>query len=126
MTEQVQTSKAGKGLGIAGLVLGILGLVLCWIPIIGVLGLVLAVVGMILSIVGMIQANKNNGSKGVIIAALVLSVVATGIGSWVQWKTYKAAKRAASMMQDGMKDFEKQMKEATDQMQQQQQTQPTQ
>lgn len=123
MTEQVQTTKAGKGLGIAGLVLGILGLVLCWIPIIGVLGLILAVVGLILSVVGMIQANKNNGAKGVIIAALVLSVIATGIGAWVQWKTYQAAKMINEQMQEGLKDFDQKMKEATDQMQQEQQQQ---
>ncbi len=74
-------TNAGQGFGIAGLVLGVLALILAFIPCIGVIALVPGAIAVILSIIGLVQANQNNGAKGLIIAALVISILATGIAA---------------------------------------------
>lgn len=120
MTEQVQ-SKAGKGLGIAGLVLGILGLVLFWTP---VVGFALGFIGLILAILGFMQANKAGAAKGVIIAGLVLSIAATALGAWSSYgwyKVYQAGKNAFENV-----DFNKELQKAADEMNKQQQEQQNQ
>jgi hypothetical protein len=79
MTEQDKT--AGQGLGIAGLVLGILAIPLGIIPCTFIVALVFGVTGIILSSVGLSQANRMNGAKGLLIAALVCSILGTTIAS---------------------------------------------
>ena len=74
--EKIKTN-AGHGLGVAGLVLGILCLFMAFIPCVGVFAIGPGIVAIILSIVGLIQANKNNGSKGINIAALIVSGLGT-------------------------------------------------
>ena len=74
--EKIKTN-AGHGLGVAGLVLGILCLFMAFIPCVGVIAIGPGVVAIVLSIVGLVQANKNNGSKGINIAALVVSGLGT-------------------------------------------------
>jgi len=82
-TQNVQAPKttAGQGFGIAGLVIGILALVLAFIPCIGVFALAPGAIAIALSIIGLIQANQGNGAKGLIIAALVISILATSIAA---------------------------------------------
>jgi len=82
MEEQVQKSNAGKGLGIAAFVIAVVGIVISFIPCLGMYGLVLCGIALILAIIAFIQAKKANGSKGLIIAALVISIVGTSIDSW--------------------------------------------
>jgi uncharacterized membrane protein len=74
-TNRGQSSTAGQGLGIAGLILGILAILIAFIPCIGVLAVVPGGVALILSIIGMTQANRGDGSKGLVVAALVLSIL---------------------------------------------------
>lgn len=81
MEEQVQKTNAGQALGIAGFVLGIITLIISWIPCIGWIALFPGAVAIILSIVGFNQANKANGNKGLIIAAIVISILGTGIAA---------------------------------------------
>ena len=69
---------AGKGFGIAGLVLGILGLLLFCVPFVGFF---FGIIGLVLSVVGLIQANKEKAQKGLIIGALVVTIIATLIGT---------------------------------------------
>ena len=69
---------AGKGFGIAGLVVGIIGLLLFCIPFVGFF---FGFLGLIFSIVGLVQANKAQAQKGLIIGALVVSIIATLIGT---------------------------------------------
>ena len=79
MNEQNKT--AGQGLGIAGLVLGILAIPLGIIPCTFFVALVFGVTGIILSSVGLSQASRRNGAKGLLIAALVCSILGTTIAS---------------------------------------------
>ena len=82
MEEQIQKSNAGKGLGIAAFVIAVVGIVISFIPCLGMYGLVPCGIALILAIIAFIQAKKANGSKGLIIAALVISIVGTSIASW--------------------------------------------
>lgn len=78
--EETKTD-AGQGLGIAGFVLGILALILAFIPCIGILALIPGIIGITLSAIALTQANSGNGSKGLIIAALIISILATAVGT---------------------------------------------
>ena len=75
-----QKTSAGQGLGVAGLVVGILAAILALIPCIGWIAIIPGVIALALSLVAFSQANKGNGSKGVIIGALVVSIIAISIG----------------------------------------------
>lgn len=68
-------STAGQGLGIAGLVMGILAIPMGIIPCTFYIGIIFGLIGIILSIVAFSQANRANGPKGFIIAALVCSII---------------------------------------------------
>jgi len=75
-----QKTSAGQGLGVAGLVIGILAVILALIPCIGWIAIIPGVIALALTLVAFSQANKCNGSKGVIIGALVVSIIAISIG----------------------------------------------
>ena len=75
-----QKTSAGQGLGVAGLVIGILAVILAMIPCVGWIAIIPGVIALALSLVAFSQANKGNGSKGVIIGALVVSIIAISIG----------------------------------------------
>jgi len=74
-------STAGQGLGIAGLVLGILAIPLGIIPCTFIIGILFGIVGIILSLVALSQANRGAGAKGLIITALVCSIVGVTFAS---------------------------------------------
>ncbi len=77
-------STAGQGLGIAGLILGILALLIAFIPCVGLFAIIPGIIAIVLSIVALNQAKKGNGSKGIIVAAMVISIVGTLIAIlWV-------------------------------------------
>ena len=75
-----QKTSAGQGLGVAGLVIGILAVILAMIPCVGWIAIIPGVIALALSLVAFSQANKGNGSKGVIIGALVVSIIAISVG----------------------------------------------
>ncbi|MFW6218971.1 MAG: DUF4190 domain-containing protein [Bacteroidota bacterium] len=85
MAEENKTN-AGQGLGIAGLVLGIIAVIVSFIPCVGLIALVPGLVGIVLSAIGLNQANKGNGAKGLIIAALVISIIGTSVA--VVWGVF--------------------------------------
>jgi hypothetical protein len=62
--------KSGNGLAWAAFILGILSLILCWVPIFGLILSIIAIV-----ICG-ISLRKVEANKGLIIAALVMSIIA--------------------------------------------------
>lgn len=72
-------TNAGQGLGIAGLVLGIIAILICFIPCVGVLAIVPGLVGVTLSAIAYNQAVKGNGARGIIIAALVISILGSSV-----------------------------------------------
>ncbi len=74
-----QKSTAGQGFGIAALILGIIAFIFAFIPCFGWVALIPGVIAIALSIVALSQANKANGAKGLIIAALVVSIFGTSV-----------------------------------------------
>jgi hypothetical protein len=68
-------STAGQGLGIAGLVMGITAIPMGIFPCTFIIGIVFGIIGIVLSVVALSQANRGNGPKNLIIAALVCSIV---------------------------------------------------
>jgi len=78
-----EKTNAGQGLGIAGFVLGLIALIISFIPCLGMYALVPGIPAIVLSAIGLSQANKGNGAKGLIIAAIVISIIGTIIaGVW--------------------------------------------
>ena len=74
-----QKSTAGQGFGIAGLILGIIAFIFAFIPCFGWVALIPGIIAIALSIVALSQANKANGARGLIIAALVVSIFGTSV-----------------------------------------------
>lgn len=74
---EVKNPSAGMGLGIAGLVLGILSFPFGILGCTFILALVMGIMGITLSAVGYSQARQANASSGLIIAALIISILGT-------------------------------------------------
>jgi ascorbate-specific PTS system EIIC-type component UlaA len=72
---------AGQGLGIAGLVIGIIALLVAFIPCVGLFAVIPGVIAIIFSAIAFNQAKKGDGAKGIIIAALVISILATTVAA---------------------------------------------
>ena len=70
-----ENSKAGNGLGIAGMILGIVGLVCAFIPCMEFWAILLCIVGIILSGISLSKAKKANAPKGNAKAGLVTSII---------------------------------------------------
>ncbi|MBK8367869.1 MAG: DUF4190 domain-containing protein [Bacteroidetes bacterium] len=94
-TTTTTNSKAGKGLGIAGLVLGILAAVVSFVPCLGMYAIFPGIIGLVLSIISIVQANKAGAAKGMAIAGLVCSLVGTSIAAWQYYAINKIATEAA-------------------------------
>jgi len=82
MEEQIQKTNAGKGLGIAAFIVALVAIVISFIPCLGMYALVPGIIAIVLAIIAFSQAKKGNGSKGLIIAALIISIVGTSIAGW--------------------------------------------
>lgn len=82
--EVEQKNTAGQGFGITALILGIIALLIAFIPCIGMLALIPGVLGIIFAIVGLNQAAQANAARGLVISALVISILGTTIAVvWV-------------------------------------------
>lgn len=79
--EKKQQSNSGQGLGIAGLVLGSIALIISFIPCFGWYALVPGVIAIVLSAIAFSQAKKEEAAKGLVTAALIISIVATSIAT---------------------------------------------
>ena len=82
MEEQVKKSNLGKVLGIIAFILSIIALLISIIPLLGTIGIFIAAPAIILAIVAFFVANKNNGKKGLIITAIILSFIANCVSGW--------------------------------------------
>ena len=70
------TTKRKNGMATAGMIFGILAVCFCWIPVFNIfITPTLGLLGLIFSIVGLVK--KNVKGKGMAIAGLILSVLAT-------------------------------------------------
>lgn len=68
-------------MGIAGLVLGIMAIPMGIIPCTFYLGILFGIVGIVLSLVALTQANRGDGPKSLIVAALICSIVGLTLAS---------------------------------------------
>ncbi len=110
-------STAGQGLGIAGLVLGILAIPLGIIPCTFFMGILFGIIGTVLSIVALSQANRAYGAKGLIIAALICSIVGLTFASvWGITFSKGGAKVIKEIIRDGdaFKDFGRDFEDAVE------------
>jgi hypothetical protein len=110
------TNTAGMGLGIAGLILGILS-----IPF-GVLGctflfaLVLAILGITLSAVGYTQARQANAQTGLIVAAMIISIVGFGFAVIRMVNSLNQSQIFIEKAKDKLKTFEEHAEEYGDEI----------
>ena len=108
-TQPTSNSKAGKGLGIAGLVLGILAAVIAFIPCLGTFAIIPGIIGLVLSVVSFVQANKAGAAKGMAIAGIVCSIVGCSIAGW-QWYTLsklgESSKESLELLKDGLEHLD--------------------
>ncbi len=108
--EENKTPNAGQGLGIAGLVLGIIALIISFIPCLGMWAILPGIIAIVLSAVGYSQASKANAAKGLVIAALIISIIGTAIAAW----QFYVFKNAPSKIERIGKEIEKAMKDEFD------------
>jgi len=97
------SKKPGYGLGVAGFVVGTLGLLICWIPWVGIWP---AFLGLILSAIAISIASRAEYKKGLIIAGLAISLVASIISGWI---TYKATTFIGNKFDNVKEEFRKEM-----------------
>lgn len=77
MENNLKTSNAGQGMGIAALVLGILAVIASFIPCFGFFAILFGVLAIIFGAVGLSQAKKGNAPVVMPKAGLILGIVAT-------------------------------------------------
>jgi hypothetical protein len=123
-----QTTTAGQGMGIAGLILGIIAIPLAIIPCTIILALFFGTAGIVLSAVGLHQANTANGTKGLPVSGLIVSIVGLSIAfmwgllfaSFVDhgkpWRQGKFWEQFEKIGNEVGKDIEESMKDMEDEL----------
>lgn len=74
-TQKANYQSISKGLSITGLVLGILTLLISFIPLFGLFAIFFGVIAVSISLIGLVIALKHNHEKGLIIGALICSLL---------------------------------------------------
>jgi hypothetical protein len=129
------TTTAGQGMGIAGLILGIIAIPLAIIPCTIILALLFGTAGIVLSAVGLHQANTANGTKGLPVSGLIVSIVGLSIAFmwgllfasftdhgkllrqgkfWEQFE--KVGNEVGKDIENSMKDIDEEVKGAGDEL----------
>lgn len=94
-------------MGIASLILGIVSIIFGIIPFCGMLAIIPAIIGIILGIVDLVKKIKENGSKGMSIAGIVLSAFAViFIIFWVVVVAMVGAK-TENIISNGIDDYDR-------------------
>ena len=76
--EEVKNN-SGQNLGIAALITAVITFVLAVIPCVGLIAIIPGIIAIILATVGLSQAARNNSPRGVLIAGLIISIIASMI-----------------------------------------------
>lgn len=74
--EEVKNN-TGQNLGIAALITAIMTFVLAVIPCVGLVAIIPGIIAIVLASVGLSQAARNNSSRGVLIAGLIIAIIAS-------------------------------------------------
>lgn len=107
-TESTQSNKNESlthGLAITGLVIGILALIVSFVPCFGVYAIIIGVIGLIVSIIALILASKNNYPKGLIIAALLTSLLGCSIAYWQKVRMENAIEDLTKGIENSTNEF---------------------
>ncbi len=107
--EENKTSNAGQGLGIAGLVLGIIALIISFIPCLGMWAIIPGIIAIVFSAIAFSQANKANASKGLVIAALIISITGTAIAGWQMYMLRNAPSQIEKLGKELQKVIEEEL-----------------
>src|SRR4030042_3808463 len=99
-----QQSTAGQGLGITSLIMGVLAIPLGIIPCTFFIALVFVAIGIVLSAIALSQANRGNSPKGLIIAALVCSILGFSFAFFWGLTFKKTSPVIKSIIQDIKRD----------------------
>ena len=103
--DTVRKSNAGQGFGVAGFVIGLIALIVSFIPCLGMYALLPGIIALVFSIIAISQASVANAPKGLIISALIISILGTSIASW-QFLTLRRAAKKVEMFGPGFEiDF---------------------
>jgi len=114
MSEEVQNvpqeDSLVKALGIAGLVIGIIALIVSFIPCFGIFAFWIGILGGILSGIAIFLANQKKVSKGLAIAAAIVS----GIAIIIAFTQYQALSSVGEELQENAEKYQKQLEEAAE------------
>ena len=91
--EEVKNN-TGQSLGIAALITAIITFVLAVIPCVGLIAIIPGIIAIILASVGLSQASKNNSSRGVLVASLIIGIIASMISISQVFVATKIAQKA--------------------------------
>ena len=97
---QAPQSTLHKTFGIIALVLGILAFLFSFIPCLGSFAVFPGILGLILGVVAFIMAGKVSAPKGLIIAAVILSILGTAVAAWQYNRFGKAVKELDKVLKD--------------------------
>jgi len=89
-----------NGLGIGAFSLGTLSLIFSFIPCIGMYAAIPAFISLLVSIIAYVKAKETDLNKGLIIAAIAISSVATVIGGWQYFAWRKTIKEVNEFSSD--------------------------
>jgi lysylphosphatidylglycerol synthetase-like protein (DUF2156 family) len=96
MENNLHSSSAGQGMGIAALVLGIIAVIAAFIPCFGLIAILFGVLAIIFGAIGLSQAKKENAPKTLPKSGLILGIVATGFV--IIWMLVVAGTLGAAVM----------------------------
>ncbi len=74
--EEVRNN-TGQNMGIAALITAIITFVLAVIPCVGLIAIIPGIIAIVLASVGLSQAARNNSSRGVLVAGLIIAIIAS-------------------------------------------------
>ena len=98
-----------KGLGITGLVLGIIGLIVSFIPCFGAFAIYIGGLGLIIASIALLFAIKNNLSKGLIIAAVIISLISCIIAYWQSVQMMNVANSFNESFKESNKELQEEL-----------------
>ncbi|APG65904.1 MULTISPECIES: SH3 domain-containing protein [Tenacibaculum] len=78
-SQELKYQSLSKGLGITGLVLGIVTLLVSFIPCFGLFTIFFGIIAISISLIGLVITLKHNHEKGLIVGALITSLLGCGI-----------------------------------------------
>lgn len=100
-SEKLKYASVSQGLGITGLVLGIVTLLVSFIPCFGTFAVFFGILAILISVIGLVIALVHKHPKGLIIGALLMSLLGCAIG----YSQYAAMNAVTNAGVEGLETF---------------------